>query len=306
MKKILIYITLPLIILATACEKEIKFKGDNKVNPRLVINSLYKSGEVLTVNISKSSPVFGDIKPSYINNAIVDLYSAGTKIETLKSNDNGNYMSTHIIGENRKYTIKASATGLSAEATQLVPKNVPFTIYKVEKGVFLDKDNYKNTSQPATYVTVEFNDAQQNNYYIAKAYTLYDASSYTEASVFYEEYDKSQSTINKNGTSKELYRNLIFSDFGFNGTTKKYRFGIDLDPQMFNDGYTKGIRVELFSISYDYYQYLLTLDSYYNNKDNFFAEKANVHTNITNGLGIFAASTVKSILITANELKNLK
>jgi hypothetical protein len=306
MKKIIIYITIPIIILATACEKEIKFKGDDVVNPRLVINSLYRSGEVITVNISKSSAVFDDTKPSYINNAIVDLYEDNTKIETLKIRDNGDYTSTSAIAENKQYTVKVSATGLSAEATQNTPVNVPFVVSKTEKGVYLKKDISSDASQTATYVTIKFNDAQHNNYYIVKAHTVYDNDSYTEASIFYEEYDKSQNDINFSETGKELYTNLIFSDFGFNGTTKQYRFGIDLDPQYFDSGYSKGIRVDLFSISYDYYQYLLTLNSYQNNKDNFFSEKSNVHTNITNGLGIFAASTVKSVLIPASELKNLK
>lgn len=49
------------------------------------------------------------------------------------------------------------------------------------------------------------------------------------------------------------------------------------------------ITVELYNLSPDYYEFLRTFTAYYSTKDNPFAERVQIHSNVENGLGLVGA-----------------
>nr|HPR62055.1 hypothetical protein [Prolixibacteraceae bacterium] len=73
------------ILIFAACEKEIKF-NNKLIAPKLVINSFVSADSLFEATIALSKAVPGVEKPfEWIDNATVNLYANGEKVEELKA-----------------------------------------------------------------------------------------------------------------------------------------------------------------------------------------------------------------------------
>ena len=79
-----------------SCEKDIAFKG-TITDPLLVLNSLLTPASVVSVHLSQSRFILGDIKPfTPISDANVSLFVNGSLKEQLTHDANGQYMGTYL------------------------------------------------------------------------------------------------------------------------------------------------------------------------------------------------------------------
>jgi len=79
---------------------------------------------------------------------------------------------------------------------------------------------------------------------------------------------------------------LLWSDKSYNGSNHSFKI---IAPRQVNGTYYV---VSLYSLSYDYYNYMIDRWKYYRVSDDPFSEPIRLHSNTSNGCGIFAMYSV--------------
>lgn len=79
---------------------------------------------------------------------------------------------------------------------------------------------------------------------------------------------------------------LLWSDKSFNGSNHSFKI---IAPRQVNGTYYV---ISLYSLSYDYYNYMIDRWKYYKVSDDPFSEPIRIHSNTSNGCGIFAMYSV--------------
>ncbi|MGE5356644.1 MAG: DUF4249 domain-containing protein [Deltaproteobacteria bacterium] len=178
-----------------------------------------------------------------------------------------------LIVENDKYG--------KATAKQIVPLKPDFYNLKYKKDGYLNNDGYKSD-----LFSFDLNDDPNNeNYYLIELSGIYDNNIF-ENRLYADSEDPSLKNFyfyNRSG--------LIVSDKNFDGSQIKiltYFIGYESLSK---------IKLRLYSITKDYYHFLLSYDQYSDSKDNPFAEPVNIHSNIQNGYGMFQVSSYKESVL---------
>ncbi|MGI9175802.1 MAG: DUF4249 family protein, partial [Rhodothermales bacterium] len=130
---LLLFAAFPLAACETAVEIELP-----EEEPRLVINSLFQTGNLWAVEVSESQSVLSDDALEPVTSATVEIMEDGEVVETLVYEPQRAdrlfvpplYRSRqHRPEAGRTYTIRASAPGFpTAEATAQVPEPLPFSV----------------------------------------------------------------------------------------------------------------------------------------------------------------------------------
>lgn len=317
MKRIAYHITtvaLLLAVLAVSCEEEIEFRGE-RVEPKIVMYSLFDPDSIISVSLSRSYPVFD--KPAnrqQITNATVKLYRDDELFTTLvyeplpqayifSSVENYSvYRAADIKPEpGYLYRIEAEIPGMrtvSAEAGLPTPVPVAGIDTLTLTGDYGEK--YIRTR-------VRFSDpAGENNYYRINVQMLdgyYTGSlkdPWTDESsvwVYREEYTGAvvDDPLLRPSGNEDLFGisgnnpYYIFSDELISGREYDLTFRINAPVKSFSHYEFTHYKIELQSISQDLYLYLRSLSLHRSSGSSPFTEPVIVYSNVVNGLGIVGA-----------------
>jgi len=162
------------IVIATSvsCSKEIEF-NDELLDPVLVVNSICRLNDTLTVDVSATKTIPGfESDFRYITDATVKLFVDGVETEQLfydsTSAFKGNsarYYSNTILENGKKYRVEVSHKDFSkvASAEMQMSSLVPISNFETETVV---KAGNSEEDSKRTKITVRFSDpANEKNYY---------------------------------------------------------------------------------------------------------------------------------------------
>ncbi|MDR2682263.1 MAG: DUF4249 domain-containing protein [Dysgonamonadaceae bacterium] len=265
-----------------ACEKEIKFKGD-ETEPQLTLNSFLTPDTTVGVHLSKSR-FFLSNEAGFPNvlNAVVTLSKNGEVIETLRETGDGYYAANYRPAIGDRLQLKASAPGLNPVEASADILPAPL-ILSVETTNPSNDDNFivtlKDPSETADYYRIDlsarFYDEKNDVYYTNSVY--FDSDDIVFDSGVNDPFGENRNTF------------YVFSDELFNG--KEYKLKLNV-----SNAYQEAkqeVYVDLQHITKDYYLYLKSRDAAGtgNEAGGLFTEPVQIYNNIRGGVGILGSYT---------------
>lgn len=321
-KYISFLIILGFTILFHSCEKEIEFSGE-VTKPMLVINGFLTPDSVIKVHLSKSKFFLKDNTSfEMVNNANVNVWVNGTKVEKLTNTGEGYYMGSFKpqVGDILKITAETSEYPEVSTETEIMSS---ISIISVDT-LNHQFDEYPNVSYSSTNngpyiadtsgftkiesfgIKIKFNDpASISNYYRldAKVINYYDNDS---IAIRNAQIDYNDIVFGGNNNSNILEMDGYnyyheFSDELFNG--KEYNLNIKFNSitQVFKPEYQElyhrkeekvpvrqELYIELQSISESYFLYLRSRSTNMSAVE-FFSEPVQIYSNVNGGIGILGS-----------------
>lgn len=303
------------LILMSSCYQDIdlnKYRAQNG-GDLLTINSIINPDSTIAVAATKTY-FFSDVhnERTFVKDLLIDMYINGERKGSLTFNSDTQFYTRDVKpAEHDEVTLKTQYGDSLVNCTDVIPPKVKIEDVTVSRqgpmSIYTDND----------YIfiyNITFTDSvDADNYYFLQ----YDTEKLTQGvhmgeRVFSNEYVFQQLArqINANIPGWEPYSpdGLPFSDYGINGQTHTLVVkeivqggnGIDLTR------YKKMIRTfKLYSISKNYYDYLLSLIYNDSTADGLHAgmidigvtEPIKYFSNINGGLGIFAAYSLDEVTI---------
>lgn len=249
---------LVMITAFSACEEVIDIDLNN-ADPKLVVEGwIYNTPGPYEIKLSKSTNYFDNATPPAVENALVIISENNIVFDTLKMTKPGIYETQKImqgiVGATYRLKIFYNNEVYESIATMKPLAALDSITYRYESGSVFRDEGY--------YISVHFQDPPAaGDYYRWK---------------FYQN--------NKIHKPKNL---LYTSDNLFNGNYFSFEF-------RYNFNLNDTIRVEMFSIEKNMYEYLSGLDEQENTGDLFDTPPGNAQGNISNGaLGYFGASAIE-------------
>ena len=303
---------LPLLLILAGCETTVNIDLPTP-DSQLVVNSLFTSRDsVWAVRLSRSVGIQSEARLDEVDSALVVLLQNGTPVDTLVRSSEGPADSSareetalYVSDEGlrpkagRSYGLQATAPGFDAvEATSRVPEPVSFTAATgqlaylnepVIQVTFTDpasQSNYYGISLQRKDQEGDVEDAPVNLPFLAVDSLLQDG-------VFLgAEFDDD---------GPPGFEHAYFTDEGIGGE----QYTLAIWPQLPDSLSAQGTYlVRFYTLSAGYYEYVKTLATYSQSNNNPFAEPAQLFSNVTGGLGIFAGAgvAVREVRLSAWEL----
>jgi Domain of unknown function (DUF4249) len=311
MKPLLLIFIVSFFLLA-ACEKTVKIDIPQK-EPRLVINGRLVKNDLFSISVGKSRGVLtpgnnqGSLQEQYtVKTAVPVVYENGVAIDTLIYQP-ADYSYTTIrnkkVRDGFAYTILVKAPGFNtAEASSLLPS----------QSVIAELRRIRNSRTSASgeqqdEITIRLNDpAAEKNFYliqVANTYSFAGGGNVVEKRYVYcvSTSDKDIELIGDNAdplSTDNCYdgSKLLMRDNNFNGAQKLVKLFVASSELIdYTDPATHRIYrpvVLVSRITEDEFKFIKSFNAYENAGDNPFAEPVNVYSNVKNGYGIFALSTM--------------
>ncbi|HEY6914946.1 MAG TPA: DUF4249 domain-containing protein [Paludibacter sp.] len=313
---------LGLALLFHSCEKEIEFSGEI-TKPMLVINSFITPDSVIKVHLSKSKFFLEDNTTfEMVNNANVNVWVNGSKVEKLTNTGEGYYLSSFkpLLGDIIKITAETSDMSEVSTVTEIVQPNpiisvdtlnhqfkeYPMVSYSSTNNGPYIADTMGLTKIESFGIKVKFNDpSTASNYYRleAKVINYYDDGSVLIGSGAINYNDIVFGGNNNSSLFETSGYNYYheFSDELFNG--KEYNLNLtfnritDTYKPEYQDMYheinvktpvKQELRIELQSISKSYFLYLRSRAANMSAVE-FFSEPVQIYSNVTGGIGILGS-----------------
>lgn len=317
------------VLISISCKEEIVFKG-SELPPKLVVNCLISPDSVIVAQIKQSNPIQ---KPTSGNNtvanAVVRLYENSKFIGFLALNTEmleiGN--TSYPIGQvyslsgidlkaGNLYRLEVEASGFEPVSAEVsIPH--PVQISTVDTSYITIRD-VRNDEARVINFHIKFTDSpSERNYYrlvVRETNGFIGSWGYggDEGAYYRVRIDHAISLlgsihviINPHGNYKEdsflapaPNRFFVFNDDLFNGTDatvsayiKKYK------PPRFDLKEFNLYKIELHTISKEYYLYEKSFRQFDHKYDDPFAEPVQVFSNIENGYGVFAAYSVNKFTV---------
>lgn len=249
---------------------------------RLVMTSTLNADSTISVFVTRSVGALATGLPDSITNAIVDLYEDGNLLFNIPYASFGNYTYNYhpVIGRSYKVTVSAQGFDESIEATTSIPAPPQIDTFSYALVPSTNNQQWGSTSLEGS---VTINDPSGENYYMIQAVDNYiDTFSNEEyPSVLYLTTDDPLI-----GNSQQYSASLLFTDFSFNSSTYTIRFNAE---SYSGDIGSNHLTYKVYSLSKESYLYLISLQNYYNNKDNPFSEPVQVYSNVSSQMGILGA-----------------
>lgn len=320
-----IYLLMAAALLLAGCEKEIPLDTDGIV-PKPVAMGTVEEGDTLSVRLTYSRLIYGwheegeDYMFDAIDNATVGLTVNGVAQGVVTVNDSGTYVTGYVPQEGDRIDMKVTVPGHEAlTASTVVPKKPVVTGLRVTEGGTVNW--IKNYDIRFTLA----DPAGEENYYAVRLY-VYDTSVYSYTDENGDEvYDTMGSgpeimlfscndaavssfgvtEVDIDASTEGDLTELYFTDENINGENHEIRLtgscGYYYGPE--EEGFTlnKYIEVEVVALSRDRFLYEQSVESARGDGGDFFVEPTQVHCNVTNGIGIFAALSRARIRTEVNE-----
>lgn len=307
-----------------SCEKDIEFKG-TVTDPMLVVNSIFTPDSVVSVHLSQSRFVLGEMAPfNPISNATVSVFVNDDLKEQLSHSEKGIYRGTYLPKPDENIKIEVIAEGFNRATSQTrIPKKPGIVIN--DSTVTVRDEEYRNPYQPNTVTKTTSRNMQvqlkltdmpnEENYYFIKASQYFSDNGMliTERTMELKLSEVLKNNITDNGNifqdifgdegesdrTDNLFSDLfvdgkdIIFDFSFYDILESVTY---VNGEKINDGsssrgeLTVEYIIEIGEISKDMYQYLISGNKALNAEDyGPFTEPVMIHTNIENGVGILGA-----------------
>ena len=267
-----------------SCEKEVKIDLPYEGN-KIVVNSFIMKDSLMYARLTNSSQLAGSNNFPIPAGAKIDLYEDDVFKETMtRKNIFGReyFVSVSKASSAKKYTLKASATGLdNAEGSDTIPKKASFT------PVEFRQINSGNDEKAKLVITIN-DPAGQKNYYRLRIYGADSSHQSTGPRLLpnkqYYHYFKVDNLTSNNDF--DIFGDIdhwqiYFTDDEFDGRNAS----LIVNLNNFSSSVLY-IAPELVHLSRDSYRYLQSRDNQFNNEDNPFTEAVVVYNNIKGGYGI--------------------
>lgn len=285
------------ILLLSSCRKDFKFNDseDKQVN----VMCFLKADDTIRVHLSYTyNPykITNENFDPYIKNAKVFIYENNQLKEELtyyENNFNGWYLSENfipIIGEKYKLKVVVPNYDTIYAETEIPYKTLIDTI-TYNLNIEVEDDGEYSASIGIFDFILSFTDPSDYNYYSFNSNIIYKTSD-----PIFETRNSNGIYINNNYSYKPY-----FSDSIING--QKYNLKYNANFLNLNLIDTFYFSHELISLSKDAYLFYKTRYLQYKNKNNPLVEPVLLHSNITNGTGIFAgiATDIDTIIYIKNQ-----
>jgi len=283
MKKLIpIFITL---LICSACNEDF-FETTLKVDPpphedQMVLHTFAKSEDsLLFVSLTQSTGILENnnnyFDALYINDATIEIFEDGALKYALEpsGDDYFNYsvaLDADFATAGKTYEIKATHNTLpTITASQTMPSNPMVVSAVFDEGGGLGIDD----AEPTNAIDITINDPAGENFYELIFVKDGTASGGNIRSYYME-------TLDVNA-SEGLDRTILVDGSSFDGDeyTLQVETGRDWENTLF---------IFVRSISRDWYLYSKSMNAFRNGPDfELFVEPITIHTNIDNGLGVFA------------------
>ena len=271
--KLTFFYLLLLLTTFTSCRKIVKDKFEDF--PLLpVVNSLLVADKPVQMYLSFTRNINDSVFPP-IENATILLYIDGAFAEELTYQGNGLYQSVAIVEPQKIYSCKAIIPNFDTVYCQnMIPKRE-----RILSLNYIRAAGQTDEGEPHPAMELELtNNPLLRSYYEVKIhYFRGEKNDYAYVNIL------PNNDIMRVGDSR-----AIFSNEGMKDTIYKLRLNFIISSSV---NLKDEIFVELRSINYDYYQYVRTNYLYekgrYNDPLTSFPVM-NIHSNITNGYGIFS------------------
>lgn len=268
------------LMIFVSCEKEVNNISNPRYIQKIVISGfLSPDNEVNKIMVSENLSLYGDrFKWQSMGNLTATI-SYGTNEMSLDSTQfiRGIKSSDFPIIEGKTYTVIVTADkGLFAEATCTVPIKGKFNL-EIDTTV---TNTYYPDYGKSTYINtnVYFTDPREiDNYYMFLCEQIEYISKWSKTP------DVFQLTMNEKAYFTDKGREGVRSRI----TLQSMGVGPDVDSSF--------LKVYLLNTDKAFYDYKKSMDNYNSGEDPF-TEPSPVYSNISGGLGIFAAYTVDSLI----------
>ena len=285
MKYRLLFLNICILFLHISCEEELQVPLPDE-EPKLVINSLLGVDSLLRVHVSKSSGFQMENTNSPLANADVKISQNNQLLGNMIHESNGWYsLNSKVLTANSSYQIEVSHPDLETAKSETEA---------LEK-VTISNLNYQVKEENKIEFTIQFQDKPlQKNYYmiLLKAIdgsTISTINYYSDDIIF-----NGNLTENSIGIQQNMLRgSRTFSDENLDGNN--ISISIYVYNELFdNSDLFQEYKIELYHITSDYFKYERSITSYYERDDLPFFNKINLHSNVSDGYGIFTTYAIDS------------
>lgn len=305
-------IFLCLALVCFSCSKDVD-GIESDFESKIVLNSVFMPGEIMTVDLSTSRNIFDSNSTiQAINSASVEVtdLTSGTTHSLVAIGDGKYESETFRPDYGRQYTINVSADGFeSVEATSEVP--YPAFIKEPEayqgdfdeegelRELFVNLEFYSESSEPQYYVweivNEDSNGSLDFNYtdVLDNPVLLFSDDSNTE-SVLADESFQTRVFLSNDGMSEGPIQTSFVT---MTEPATAFQFGDEVDPDA-----DVLINVRVMTVSKDLYDYYKSMEVYRlrGTINSSITQPVDIHSNVENGLGIFAGFTAKELPIRLN------
>ena len=292
-------IAIAILLLSTlnSCIKTLELEAKDKTS-KLVVNSLFLSGEIWKVHVSKSLSVLDRGNLEDVTNATVKIIEEDGNSLILPHFVNGIYRPTGItigISENKKFKIEVSAPGFKTVTSEnICPQKT-----LISSASYTDSKNELGFEAIDRKIKVSIKDRSgEENYYVLE-YEVYQFRIDTNSTT-----GQIDTTVNGGGISYLESSSpfvdgsgssfstpfITFTDNLFDGKTQEITFSSYIYDNGIGSNHSIN-RVSLYTVSKETYRYYKSMNAYIKAEDNPFAEPVQVFSNIENGFGIFAGKS---------------
>lgn len=313
------YILLGLMVMFAlyGCEYEIDYKGELPKDKLVVASfieadsvisfSLFKSAKPGTYNdgsigFEKASNIQKDLSSAYVTDAKAELYIDGVLKQTLlQASDNIKYTFTTIPRDNQKVEIKLNYKDY-AQAIGKANLNLPMPDID-SSNVILQSgtDEYGNTYyRLVVYLEIKDNGNEENYYQIEP--NIYYATNYDVRKITLSNsellWENIQGVFQENSSTFEsnLNRFGVISNKKFRAGVYKVKFALNIYEYTFFEEKANGRiygDIKMSSIEKQAYNYLFTLNRYYNSS--YMNEPVIILDGIENAYGFIGGKKTKLV-----------
>ena len=305
--KTYIFILMGLLLLVSACEKEVELEQKEEAQKLAIICS-FSPDEPFSIHVSKSHSLFSNTTQNDITTeADVQICEADILLEKILPNPNGSniedkgtrYQSVAAIPKTqKKYTLKINMDGVEPiSAVSLIPNPVQITqveIGEIHSWLYPSLPNEKGYEVETTLTFVDAPD--ETNFYQVNFYQELTSSDPSLVGDTTKTIMASTQGWLSADETIPVSQNLtdygfLFRDFTFDGEVKELTFNPVFQYQ-FTKYEPSNIIVELRTVSKEYYYYHSSVFQQQKqllekgNKP--FSDPVVVYSNIKNGYGVFA------------------
>lgn len=291
------------IIIFLGCEKEVELKIDENES-KIVLNAWLKTGQDPMVEINRSTFIFDKRGTDKIENAEVILYENNEEVGLLEHFQSGFYKNENIeIKPDSEYKIIAKVDGFE-DVTAVEKSSANFEEGDLEFDYTSEEVNHQSGNGSQSEITLTFKDnPSSEDFYLfmlkrnAKEWSINNPEDtiYAKYDAYLESSDLHIEFVYLNSIGEMQ----VLKDELFNGNEYTIRFKTNNLSDAFYGGEDYEVSseyvFEIHKISKSFYLYLKSLE--YNQYPDPFTEPTQIFTNVENGYGILATSTVVEIPI---------
>lgn len=263
-----------------ACETKLDL-SEISIRDRLVVNSLVNDQDKIEIQVSKTIPLGSTGDVEFIKNAqVVVVDTNGISINFTYNVGTDKYENLSFRAKaGKRYTVIVKAPGFQEVFAEMELPNKATGLPSTWK----DSTDLDTAGYPTGTLTVNLNDnGSKNNYYRISLFYYDDVTAVynTLMPVTRDAAIENEAIVSDNGS-------WVFSDRSFNGQQKSISF---ITPFGYALGSPKYM-VVTESLNEEYFKYFKSIEDYKAGAG-IFGEATPIFTNIRNGVGIWAGSTI--------------